>query len=297
MNNIDVNDLVYERDPVETHIWRVYVNDSSGNLIMNAPAILNADGTINYEDSYTSLNEFIKHEIWTSYREQIPSGDNPASNVYVNGQIKRVDYLIHETEGQELVGIIEARFPAYDLETSNLNVVGSYGPYRPPYTAASSISFYDMEMFTDPATDFANVNQYVHRRPPHSRYNVDLNVYTMLMPWFGYKFNLDDDTVSMKIVHRNRIPSVTYPPEVSDQRSVYYARIHNEDGIIDNMNDMFFDAYWQDVQAYCTEHDLDYPIPEGVDATRVLVWGVVFNGTTGVPVMVKGYESRDVVPT
>ena len=66
------------------------------------------------------------------------------------------------------------------------------------------------------------------------------------MPWFGYKFNLDDNTVSMKIVHRNRLPTVTYPPvpEVS-YKNIYYARIHNEDGTIDNMNDMFFDGYWR----------------------------------------------------
>ena len=298
MNNIDVNDLIYERDPVETHIWRVYVNDSSGNLIMDVPAILNADGTINYEDSYTFLNQLIKQETWATYRELVPSSGNPAANVFVNGQTKRVDYLISETEGRALVDIIEERFPAYDLETSDLNVVGSYGPYRPPYTAASSISFYDMDMFTDPATDFANINQYVHRRPPHSKYNVDLNVYTDLMPWFGYKFNLDDDTVSMKIVHRNKIPTVNYPPVPEGElKNVYYARIHNEDGTIDNMNDVFFDAFWYEVEAYCTEHNIAYPIPEGVDPTHILVWGVVFNGTTGVPVMVKGYESRDVVPT
>jgi hypothetical protein len=306
MHNIDANDLVYEQDELDPSVWFCNFLDPDGNLDKSGnvcvkyrvPVVYNDNGTINYAESYTAINTLHKHESWESYRTLIPSSDNPAANVYVNGQIKRVDRLIGETEGQELVDIVESRFPAYDLETCNLNVVGSYGPYRPPYTAASSISFYDMEMFTDPATDFANVNQYVHRRPPHSKYNVDLNVYTMLMPWFGYKFNLDDDTVSMKIVHRNRIPSVTYPPVPEGElKNIYYARIHNEDGTIDNMNDVFFDVYWDDVQRYCTEHDLDYPIPEGVDATHVLVWGIVFNGTTGVPVMVKGYESRDVVPT
>ena len=297
MNNIDVNDLIYEQDDAdEISIWRVSLTESSGDII-DMPAILNEDGTINHTETYKEINQTRKDMAWDNYRNRIPSLGNPAANVYVNGQIKRVDYLISETEGQELVDIIEQRFPAYELETSWMNVVGSYGPYRPPYTATSSISFYDMDMFTDEGVTFADFSNYVHDRPPHSKYNVDLNVYTELMPWFGYKFNLDDDTVSMKIVHRNRIPSVTYPPEVSDQRSVYYARIHNEDGTIDNMNDMFFDAFYVDVQAYCTEHNIAYPIPdEGADPTHVMVWGVVFNGTTGEPVMMKGYESRDVAP-
>ena len=301
MNNIDANDLIYQQDWHDLSIWYCFLNNTDGSTLYRTTAVLNNDGSINYTESYNVINKFHRSESWNAYRALIPSGDNPAANVYVNGQIKRVDRLISETEGQELVDIIEARFPAYDLETSPLNVVGSYGPYRPPYTAASSISFYDMELFTSAAADFSRIDEFVHSHPPHSRYNVDLNVYTDLMPWFGYKFNLDDDTVSMKIVHRNKISTVTYPPvpeiTIYELKNIYYARIHNEDGTIDNMNDMFFDAYWQDVQAYCTEHDLDYPIPEGVDATRVLVWGIVFNGTTGEPVMVKGYESRDVQPT
>jgi len=296
MNNIDANDLIYQQDWYDLNIWYCFLNNEDGSTHYRTTAVLNNDGTINYAESYTVMNDFHKQESWESYRTLIPSSGNPAANVYVNGQIKRVDYLIHETEGQELIDIVETRFPVFDLETCWMNVIGSYGPYRPPYTAASSISFYDMRMFTDPETDFANINLYRHTNPPLPKYNVDLNVYVDLMPWFGYKFNLDDDTVSMKIVHRNRIPTVTYPPlPEGELKNIYYARIHNEDGTIDNMNDMFFDGYWNDIEAYCTEHDLDYPIPEGVDATHVLVWGIVFNGSTGVPVMVKGYESRDVV--
>lgn len=299
MHNIDVNDLIYERDLVETDIWRVTINDSSGESLVSAPAVLNVDGTINYVESYNVVNNVIKDIEFDNYKSLCPAQHNGAADVYVGGEIKRIDYLISETEGQALLDILEERFPAYDLSCCPINFIGSYGAYRPPYTATSSISVYDFDGYGsgnsggDPACDFAD---YLHRRPPLAKYNVDtINVYTLAMMWFGYKFNLDTGTVSMKIVHRNRIPTVTYPPAVTDMRSTYFARIHNEDGTIDNMNDMYFDAHWEDVQEYCTEHNITYPIPdEGVDQTHVMVWGVVFNGTTGVPTMMKGYVSRDV---
>ena len=60
------------------------------------------DGTINYAESYTVIMSFHKQECVEKYRTLIPRFSSPAANVYVNGQIKRVDYLIDETEGQEL---------------------------------------------------------------------------------------------------------------------------------------------------------------------------------------------------
>ena len=300
MHNIDVNNIVYEDAPTEyvDEVPRfVYMDRVTNEQIFSGPSMLNSDGTVDYASTVEFASEIFKDNAWQEYRNSAMPGQNPAANVYVNGQIKRIDYLITETEAQALIDIIEQRFPAYELEACYLNVIGSYGPYREPYTAESSISFYDIDLNDSGLLNSRSNPDHVPTRLPLAKYNVDYDVYTDMKPWFGYKFNLDDGTVSMKIVHRNQIDTVTYPPMIEDQKETYYARIHNEDGTIDNMNDMFFDAHYEDIQAYCTTHSIPYPLPDTItNPATVMVWGVVFNGTTGVPIMMKGYECRYVEP-
>ena len=294
MYNIDENNLVYERDEIEVNEWRCVLNDSAGNTLCDMIAEINADSTINYTASYNKMLSFMSEQTLFEkivIASETPGFSSPAAKVWVGGEMQRCDYLVGEDSAQPLVDILEQRFPAYQIHQSEVNVIGSYGPYREGYTAESSISWYD----NFPSAPWG----YPPSRPPLLKYNIDYaNVYTHIQFWTGYKFNLSDNTIQVKVVHHNPLPTVTYPPFVDGQINTYYARLHNEDGTVENFNDMFFMAEADDVESYCTEHNISSPLTNtGVDPLSIMIYGLVFDGTTGIPNMMKAYESRNVLPT
>tara|TARA_B100000768_G_scaffold93566_1_gene87533 strand:+ start:19954 stop:20853 length:900 start_codon:yes stop_codon:yes gene_type:complete len=295
IKHYNLDEVFYEKDSLD-NTWMIIHRDPATNEITAAsPVIRASNGDIDFAKSQDFLENAHIRSISQAVDRSTARHNNPAANLFVNKQIKRVDYLIGEEEGKALRAIVEERFPEYKIWNNSKNVIGTYGAYRAPYTAVESISVYDVTFVTGP--DYQPSDELFQ---PPERFGVDIvNTYPQRRPWYGWKFNLADNSVLCKVVHINKVEGVVYPPLVHEQVGTYYGTFHSEDGTISNDRDMFFFGTILNVERYCEEHGLDMPLfdefEDGfVPYEHIFVWGIGFDSTTGVPYVMKAYEGRDV---
>ena len=100
-------------------------------------------------------------------------------DVYVNaGTLVRQDYTIGQSQGAALVNQLQSAFPDHaNWNRSILNIVGSYGAYREPYTN-NSISWYDFG--TTPSTELCTSYGVTKTADNSSNFK----------EWYGLKFDL-----------------------------------------------------------------------------------------------------------
>lgn len=203
---------------------------------------------------------------------------NFRDEVYMNGEIKRIDYSCDRPEALTEINRLVEAFPEYTVEqlTSEAqNVIGQYGAYRPPYND-NSISFYD---FTTPSSETL------------AAYGCDVDTYgDDLLHWHGIKHDLTNLTKTAKFVftQSNGTYLSNSPTSLPTNRSIFYARIHNADGTVEPWVDVYIVSTINWMRDWCEEHSLTFPLPEDV-TQQPWCFSVVYNDTTGEMINVKAY--------
>lgn len=203
---------------------------------------------------------------------------NFKDEVYMNGEIKRIDYSCDRPEALTEINRLVEAFPEYTVEqlTSEAqNVIGQYGAYRPPYND-NSISFYD---FTKPTAETL------------AAYGCDVDTYgDDLLQWHGIKHDLTNLTKTAKFVFGQR--HGTYlsntPTSLPIYRSIFYARIHNADNTVEPWVDVYLVSTINYMRGWCAENGLTFPLPDDV-TDQPWCFSVVYNDETGAMANVKAY--------
>lgn len=203
---------------------------------------------------------------------------NFRDNVYMDGEVKRIDYSCDRSEALVEINRLVAAFPEYTVEqlTSNSqNVIGQYGAYRPPYNN-NSISFYD---FTTPTAETL------------AAYGCDADTYgDDLLNWHGIKHDLTNLTKTAKFVFTQNHSTylANAPSSLPTNRSIFYARIHNADGTIEPWADVYIISTINYMRDWCSANSLTFPLPDDV-TSQPWCFSVVYNDTTGNITNVKAY--------
>jgi len=213
-------------------------------------------------------NENIQPDFTRNFRDE----------VYMNGEIKRIDYSCDRPEALTEINRLVEAFPEYTVEqlTSDAqNVIGQYGAYRPPYND-NSISFYD---FTKPTAETL------------AAYGCDVDTYgDDLLGWHGIKHDLTNSTKTAKFVfvqsHGTYLSNA--PTSLPTHRSIFYARIHNADNTVEPWVDVYIISTINYMREWCEEHSLTFPLPDDV-TDQPWCFSVVYNDDTGEMANVKAY--------
>lgn len=203
---------------------------------------------------------------------------NFRDEVYMNGEVKRIDYSCDRPESLTEINRLVAAFPEYTVEQLTAeaqNVIGQYGAYRPPYND-NSISLYD---FTTPSAETL------------AAYGCDADTYgDDLLHWHGIKHDLTNLTKTAKFVftqshgtYLNNLPELMPP-----NRMAFYARIHNADGTVEPWVDVYIVSTFNYMREWCEEHSLTFPLPDDV-TDQPWCFSVVYNDDTGEIANVKAY--------
>ncbi len=198
--------------------------------------------------------------------------------VYMNGEIKRIDYSCDRPEAMTEINRLVEAFPEYTVEqlTSEAqNVIGQYGAYRPPYND-NSISFYD---FTKPSSETL------------AAYGCDVDTYgDDLLGWHGIKHDLTNLTKTAKFVFAQSHGTylTNSPTSLPTNRSIFFARIHNADGTVEPWVDVYIISTINYMREWCEEHSLTFPLPDDV-TDQPWCFSVVYNDDTGEMINVKAY--------
>jgi hypothetical protein len=206
-------------------------------------------------------------------------------NIHNNNQRVRSDRKSNKASTDPILNKLKAKFDneKYGLNiTPSINdIIGEYVPYRPPYKN-TSVSLY---RWSD-QQDTRNI-------PDHlvQEYSLDSYDYTY-KNWYGLKFDLTTKEVLLKVVIKS-LPSDLIMPNSLPEYAIpaFFARIHKNDGTVDPLTDMYFYASPDNVQSFCTENNLTYPLASDTDPMNVIFWSIVFDATTGQVQLVKGYET------
>ena len=203
---------------------------------------------------------------------------NFRDDVYMAGEIKRVDYSCDRSEALTQINRLVAAFPEYTVEglTSNSqNVIGEYGNYRPPYPD-NCISFYDF------STTSAETL---------SAYGCTTDTYgDDLLQWHGIKHDLTAGTKQAKFVFsQNHGTYLTnQPTELPTNRSVFWARIHNADGSVSQWVDTYVISTINYMRDWCADVGKPFPLPDSV-TDQPWCFGIVHDDTNGAIECVKAY--------
>ena len=203
---------------------------------------------------------------------------NFRDDVYMDGEIKRVDYSCDREEALVQVNRLVAAFSEYTVDglTSNAqNVIGEYGNYRPPYPD-NCISFYD---FVTP-----NNETLVAYGCTADTYGLDL------LQWHGIKHDLTAGTKQAKFLFTQNHGSYlsNQPSELPTNRSVFWARIHNTDGSISQWVDTYVISTNNYMREWCAGIGKPFPLPDGV-TDQPWCFGIVHDDTNGDIECVKAY--------
>ena len=223
------------------------------------------------------------------YNENVSDGftENFKDEVYMNGEVKRIDFSCDRPEAMEQINRLIEAFPEYTVEqltASAQNVIGNYGNYRPPYNN-DSISFYD---FRTPSA------QTLHQ------YGATINTYmdgmvNYLLNWYGIKHDLVTGKKSAKFVFAQGADPYdkefvrNLPPEIpTKNRYRFFAKIHNEDGSVEPWVDCYFVSTINWMRDWCSDMGLTFPLPDSV-TDQPWCFSVVWSEDTGEIDCVKAY--------
>lgn len=199
-------------------------------------------------------------------------------DVYVNaGTLVRQDYTIGQSQGAALVNQLQSAFPDHaNWNRSILNIVGSYGAYREPYTN-NSISWYDFG--TTPSTELCTSYGVTKTADNSSNFK----------EWYGLKFDLTTNEVWFKCV-RIDLPDITMPA-LPVGPSPFFATTHKIDGTTTDFVDAYVYCTTELMKDFCETHSLNYPMTDAINssADTIWIWGIVFNKHTQAYTSVKGY--------
>lgn len=196
--------------------------------------------------------------------------------VYSKGVVVRNDYSICLPEGQALLSQLDQAFPGHMVwERNDLNLIGSYHGYRPPYEN-ESISWYDFEAY--PSEDLL------------AQYGAQ-GLYPSFKNWYGMKFDLVTGKILLKLV----VDDIDIPKPDLPKGSKFYAVTHGVGGFVAEWVDCYVYATSDRMKAWCLDKSVDYALPDEVedDGCYVWVWGVVFNKDTLEIGSVKAYARYD----
>ena len=192
--------------------------------------------------------------------------------VYVNREVVRSEYTIGIDEGRAQLDQLKAEFPDYiNYDRSEFNVVGSFEPYREPYSNPS-ISFYDFGV--KPSADL--LSSFSVTIPP-----------SIMKTWYGLKFDLTTKEVRLKVVAE----TVDFTTPELPEGYVFFATTHSKNGEVSDWVDAYPVCLPLAMRKFCVSKGLKYPLPQAAEDKTYgpLVYGVVFNRVTQVYGVVKAY--------
>lgn len=234
--------------------------------------VLAQDGSIDA----AATEAMLQTEVWARINQRFmvpaPAAEAPPvrDDIYVAGEVVRVDWNVQCPQAEPILTILEDEFPGRDYTREGHNLVCLYGAYRPPYEN-TSISWYDLR----PApADLL------------TEYGIAEGDYQRLIPWYGLKHDLTTKEVMLKIVFETPLDWVS-PAFPNGHR--FYARIHRQDGAVENLVDAYIVCSAEEMQTYCAEHNLAFPLPSGEDR-HIWIWSLVFDAGTGEVQLVKAYQ-------
>ena len=239
------------------------------------------DGNLTDEEKQKVVDENVEDNMAERIYEQNIQPDftrNLRDAVYMNGEIKRIDYSCDRPEAMTEINRLVEAFPEYTVEqlTSEAqNVIGQYGAYRPPYND-NSISFYD---FTTPSSETL------------AAYGCDAETYgDDLLNWHGIKHDLTNLTKTAKFVFTQSHGTylTNSPTSLPTNRSIFFARIHNADGTVEPWVDVYIISTINYMREWCEEHSLTFPLPDDF-TDQPWCFSVVYNDDTGEMINVKAY--------
>jgi hypothetical protein len=186
-------------------------------------------------------------------------------DVYVSGSIVRQDYTVETDEGKALIAQIQSEFPDYaEWDRCEFNIIGSYAPYREPYSNPS-ISWYDFGV--EPSGVLLD------------KYGIEDGTLSFRQ-WYGLKFDMVDREVFLKAV----VEDVDGIKPVLPNGDKFYALTYREDHTVSEWVDCYIYQTPRAMAKFCYTHKLDYPIHEdGFDLDTdefIWIWGLVYNSTT-----------------
>ena len=204
--------------------------------------------------------------------------ENFRDDVYMAGEIKRVDYSCDRSEALTQINRLVAAFPEYTVEgltANSQNVIGEYGNYRPPYPD-NCISFYD---FSTPSAETL------------AAYGCTTDTYgDDLLQWHGIKHDLTAGTKQAKFVFsQNHGTYLANPPaQLPPNRTAFYARIHNTDGSVSQWVDTYVISTNNYMRDWCADVGKPFPLPDSV-TDQPWCFGIVHDDTNGAIECVKAY--------
>jgi hypothetical protein len=259
----DVVQLCYT-DPDTSDYWELPVDPS----MSDADRQTKIDEKVEDDRAEKIYYENIEPDFTRNFRDE----------VYMNGEVKRIDYSCDRPEALTEINRLVAAFTEYTVEQITAgaqNVIGQYGAYRPPYND-NSISFYD---FTTPSVETL------------AAYGCDADTYgDDLLGWHGIKHDLTNLTKTAKFVftqsHGTYLSNA--PISLPTNRSIFFARIHNADGTVEPWVDVYIISTINYMRDWCAEHGLTFPLPDDV-TQQPWCFSVVYNDDTGEMANVKAY--------
>jgi hypothetical protein len=248
------------------------------------------DGNLTDEEKQEAVDDAVESGLAHLIFEENVSDkftENFKDEVYMNGEIKRIDYSCDRPEAMEQINRLVEAFPEYTVEqltASSENVIGNYGNYRPPYNN-DSISFYD---FRTP--DVATLIKYGASMSTYMDYNDDY-----LLGWHGIKHDLVTGKKQAKFVFGqgdedyDRKFVRNLPPQIpTKNRYRFFAKLHNEDGTVEPWVDCYFVSTINWMRDWCDMMGLTFPLPDDV-TKQPWCFSVVWNEDTGEIDCVKAY--------
>ena len=251
------------------------------------PAVFNEDGSLDEAASMEKLKawqdkHYIQSTVDTHNRRIVSNGITEVDGkdeVYVDGVVIRRDYNIEFEEGQALLAELQASVFAEEIQqevaTNELAacIIGANEGYRPPYNNRI-ISWYK---FTD--------------MPPEimERFGVDTNRFQHLLPWYGRKFDLTENTVKLKIVYGENDVDLSTQPNLPDGIRFYSMYYDESTQLLDDIVDCYVWTSATEMRRFCAANNLIFPAPASV-ADNIQIWGVAYNTTTNEYIVVKGYN-------
>lgn len=239
-------------------------------------------GEAKTEDEIQSLlNEFFEDaKSEKIYHENLEPDftQNFRDDVYMAGEVKRVDYSCDRSEALTQINRLVTAFPEYTVEgltANSQNVIGEYGNYRPPYPD-NCISFYD---FSTPSIETL------------AAYGCTTDTYgDDLLQWHGIKHDLTAGTKQAKFVFsQNHGTYLSNPPvQLPPNRTAFYARIHNADGSVSQWVDTYVISTINYMRDWCADVGKPFPLPDSV-TDQPWCFGIVHDDTNGAIECVKAY--------
>lgn len=281
---MDYNSITYTLPASKEDI---FIHGNYLNTRFEIPAVFNEDGSLDeaasldklklWQDRHYVKSTVNRHSARIKFNgiEEVDGKDE----VYVAGELVRRDYNIGFEEGQLLLAELQASNFSdeiqQEVETNELAacIIGANDGYRPPYNNRI-ISWYK---FTDMPAETIE------------RFGVDTNRFKHLLPWYGRKFDLTENTVNLKIVYSEKDVDLALQPDLPDGIRFYSMYYNENKQLLDDIVDCYVWTSATEMRRFCSVNNLIFPAPANV-ADNIQIWGVAYNTKTNEYIVVKGYN-------